>query len=142
MYQFLLPDVSAGGSGIYRPVSYTHLDVYKRQASVRGYLQIAPIKGLSYKMSLSIDYNSKFSPDYTNPTYGKEPLVGSVSKRNYRTTGMTFNNVVNWEHKFKELHNIRLMAGQEYYEYNTSNFGGSRSVCLLYTSRCVEETGY
>ncbi|WP_039969697.1 SusC/RagA family TonB-linked outer membrane protein [Bacteroides fluxus] len=107
---------------------YYDKNEYKRDAaSIRGFLQITPIKGLSYKMSLSVDYNSKFSHDYSNPTYGKEPLVGSVSKSNYRTTGMTFNNVVNWERSFKEVHNIRLMAGQEYYEYNTSNFGGSRS---------------
>ena len=65
-------------------------------------------------MSLNIDYNSRFTHDYTNPTYGKEPVTGSVSKYNYRTTGMTFNNVVNYTHTFKEAHNLRLMAGQEY----------------------------
>lgn len=115
------------GYNFVQSMPYDKNEIKRDAASVRGYLQVAPLKGLTYKMSLSIDYNSKFSHDYTNPTYGKEPLVGSVSKHNYRTTGMTFNNVVNWEHNFKELHNIRLMAGQEYYEYNTSNFGGSRS---------------
>lgn len=100
----------------------------KRDAvSVRGFLQITPIEGLSYKMSMNVDYNSKFSHDYSNPTYGKEPLTGSVSKSNVRTTGMTFNNVVNWERTFNESHQVRVMAGQEYYEYNTSNFDGSRS---------------
>lgn len=101
---------------------------YKRDAaSIRGYLQITPIEGLSYKMSLNIDYNSRFSHFYNNPTYGKEPLTGSVEKENVRTTGLTYNNVINWNHTFKENHDVRLMAGQEYYEYNTSNFGGSRT---------------
>lgn len=106
---------------------YDKNEIKRDAASVRGYLQVTPIEGLTYKMSLNIDYNSRFTHDYTNPTYGKEPVTGSVSKRNTRTTGMTFNNVVNWEHTFGEVHNVRLMAGQEYYEYNTSNFGGSRS---------------
>lgn len=101
---------------------------YKRDAaSIRGYLQITPLEGLSYKMSLNIDYNSRFSHFYNNPTYGKEPLTGSVEKENVRTTGLTYNNVINWNHTFNENHDVRLMAGQEYYEYNTSNFGGSRT---------------
>ena len=101
---------------------------YKRDAaSIRGYLQIIPFEGLSYKMSLNIDYNSRFAHFYDNPTYGKEPLTGGVEKENVRTTGLTYNNVINWNHTFNENHDVRLMAGQEYYEYNTSNFGGSRT---------------
>lgn len=101
---------------------------YKRDAaSIRGYLQITPLEGLSYKMSLNIDYNSRFEHFYDNPTYGKEPLTGGVEKENVRTTGLTYNNVINWNHTFNENHDVRLMAGQEYYEYNTSNFGGSRT---------------
>lgn len=115
------------GYNFVQSMPYDKNEIKRDAASVRGYLQVAPIQGLSYKMSLSVDYNSRFSHDYSNPTYGKEPLVGSVSKRNTRTVGMTFNNVVNYERAFKELHNVRLMAGQEYYEFNTSNFGGSRS---------------
>lgn len=101
---------------------------YKRDAaSVRGFLQITPIEGLSYKMSVNLDYNSRFTHFYDNPTYGKQPLTGSVQKENDRTTGMTFNNVVNWNHTFNDAHDVRVMLGQEYYEYNTSSFGGSRS---------------
>ena len=108
---------------------------YKRDAaSIRGYLQITPIEGLSYKMSLNIDYDSKFTHNYNNPTYGKQPLTGSVEKGNDRTTGMTYNNVINWNYTFKEDHDVRLMAGQEYYEFNTSNFSGSRT--------CVITDGY
>ena len=74
---------------------------YKRDAaSIRGYLQITPLEGLSYKMSLNIDYNSRFAHFYDNPTYGKEPLTGAVEKENVRTTGLTYNNVINWNHTF------------------------------------------
>lgn len=118
---------SYNGYNFVQSMPYDKHEIKRDAASVRGFLQITPIEGLSYKMSMNVDYNSKFSHDYSNPTYGKEPLVGSVSKSNYRTTGMTFNNVINWERTFDEKHQVRVMAGQEYYEYNTSNFSGSRS---------------
>ena len=118
---------SYAGYNLAQSMLYDKNEIKRDAASLRGYLQVTPIEGLSYKMSLNIDYNSRFTHYYTNPTYGKQPTVGSVSKGNNRTTGMTFNNVVNWEHTFKDVHNVRLMAGQEYYEYNTSGFSGSRS---------------
>ena len=41
---------------------------------------------------------------HTNPTYGTGSISGgSVSKYNYRTTGMTFNNVINYQHTFNDV---------------------------------------
>ena len=118
--------------GEYRPNSYAKYnllasmphdksEIKRDAASLRGFIQITPIKGLAYKMSLNIDYNNKTNHNYTNPTYGTGSISGgSVSKYNYRTTGMTFNNVINYQHTFNDVHDIRVMAGQEYYEYNLS----------------------
>ena len=129
--------------GEYRPNSYAKYNLLasmphdKRElkrdaASLRGYVQVAPIEGLTYKMSLNVDYNSKFLHNYDNPTYGPGSISGGeVSKQNYRTTGMTFNNVVNYQRTINDNHNIRVMVGQEYYEYNTSNFGGTRSKVIM-----------
>lgn len=129
--------------GEYRPNSYAKYnllasmphdkrEVKRDAASLRGYVQVAPIEGLTYKMSLNVDYNSKFLHNYDNPTYGPGSISGGeVSKQNYRTTGMTFNNVVNYQRTINDNHNIRVMVGQEYYEYNTSNFGGTRSKVIM-----------
>lgn len=96
-------------------------------ASVRGYLQIAPIKNLTIRSSLNIDYNSRFDHDYSNPTYGPDAESGgSVSKSNVRSTGTTFNNVVSYLKTINTHHKLNVLGGQEYYEYNTSTFGGSR----------------
>ncbi len=101
---------------------------YKRDAvTAQGFLKITPIEGLTYKMSANLDYNSVFSHFYDNPTYGKQPLTGSVSKGNTRSTGFTFNNVLTYDHTFNAAHDLSLMVGQEYYEFNTSNFSGSRT---------------
>ena len=107
-------------------------EIKRDAASLRGYLQVTPFEGLSYKMSLNIDYDNRVNHDYNNPSYGPSADTGgSVSKYNYRTTGMTFNNVINWQHTFNDIHDVRLMAGQEYYEFNTSNFGGDRSKIIM-----------
>ena len=34
-------------------------EIKRDAASLRGFIQITPIKGLAYKMSLNIDYNNK-----------------------------------------------------------------------------------
>lgn len=97
-------------------------------ASLRGYVQITPLEGLTFKSSLNLDYNSRFNHDYVNPSIGPgAPTGGSVSKSNARTVGMTFNNVLTYQRTINKLHNFQIMAGHEYHEYNTSNFRGSRS---------------
>lgn len=118
---------SYNGYNFAQSMFYDKHDRNRDAASIRGHVLVTPIEHLSYKMSLSIDYNSRFDHDYSNPTYGKKPLTGSAGKSNARTIGMTVNNVVNWERAFNSLHNVRLMGGQEYHEYNTSNFGGQRT---------------
>lgn len=56
--------------GEYRPNSYAKYnllasmphdksEIKRDAASLRGFIQITPIEGLSYKMSLNIDYNNK-----------------------------------------------------------------------------------
>lgn len=119
---------SYSGYNFAQSMQYDKNDIRRDAASVRGFVLIKPLEGLSYKLSVNVDYNSRFTHDYANPTYGKDAATSSyVSKGNIRTTGFTFNQVVNYDHTFNDKHNIRLMAGQEYYEYNTSNFSGSRS---------------
>lgn len=113
-------------------IRYDKSERKRDAASARGHILITPLNGLSYKSSISIDYNSRFNHNYGNPTYGKAPVTGYSSKSNSRTIGMTFNNIINWNQTFNKLHDVRIMAGQEYYEYNTSSFGGSRSAPITH----------
>jgi TonB-linked SusC/RagA family outer membrane protein len=96
-------------------------------ASIRGHVLITPVKDLTLRSSVNIDYNSRFNHNYANPTYGASATTGgSVSKSNTRSTGVTFNNVLSYTTTLNQKHKISVLAGQEYYEYNTANFGGSR----------------
>lgn len=117
---------SYAGMNLAQSMLYDKHDRNRDAATAQGFVLVKPFKGFSYKLTANLDYNSLIQHDYTNPTYGKNP-VGTVSKGNTRTTGFTINNVFNYEHTFAEQHDMHLMAGQEYYEYNTSYFTGSRS---------------
>lgn len=127
-----IPDYGTYRANSYSGMNLAHSMFYDKHernrdaATVQGFIKIDPIRDLSYKMTVNLDYNSLFQQDYSNPTYGKNP-VGTSYKGNTRTTGFTINNVINYEHTFCDKHNVHAMAGQEYYEYNTSNFNGQRS---------------
>jgi len=100
---------------------------YKREnASVRGFALLKPFEGFTYKFSINVDYRNQNSLTYRNPAVGNTAASGgSMTRANSRTTGVTLNNVVNYNHTFAKLHNLHLMGGQEYYEYNTGNISGS-----------------
>ena len=109
---------SYAGMNLAQSMLYDKHDRKRDAVTAQGFVLVKPMEGLTYKMTMNLDYNSLFTHDYTNPTYGKRP-IGSSAKGNTRTTGFTINNVVNYQHTFAEKHDITLMAGQEYYEYNT-----------------------
>lgn len=107
-------------------------EIKRDAASMRGYVQLTPLAGLTFRSSLNVDYNSRFDHDYTNPSIGPGAATGgSVSKSNTRTVGMTFNNVLTYQRTINKVHNFQVMAGHEYYEFNTSNFNGSRSGIVM-----------
>lgn len=128
--------------GTYRPSAasprYNHLGssqfdfnrVMRDIASIRLSAEFDLIKNLTYKASINIDYSNKNDHNYTNPVYGAgsyNDYPGSVSKYNYRTVGFTGNNILTYDKVINESHSVKLLLGQEYYEYNTTNFYGSRS---------------
>lgn len=125
--------------GRYRPNSYANTNLVASQPadkhdrtrdalSVRSFIEVDFTKELKYKLTLNYDYNNRTNLNYYNPIYGSGATSGgSVTKENYKTTGFTINNVLTWNHTFNGNHNVNLLAGHEYYEYHTSNFGGTRS---------------
>lgn len=106
--------------------------LYKKDVgSVRGFIGINPIKELSYKFSINVDYTNQNYLTYRNPSVGKYASSGgSETRTNTRTTSITLNNVINFNKTFDEKHNLHLLAGQEYYEYNTGDLSGSKSKIL------------
>lgn len=128
--------------GLYRLNNYRNYNLvstldrdkykYKREnASIRGFALLKPLTGLTYKFSINVDYRNQNYLLYRNPSVGSSaPTGGSMTRTNTRTTGITLNNVINYNITLAKLHNLHFMAGQEYYEYNTGNISGSGSNIL------------
>lgn len=127
--------------GAYRASSYANynlaasiphdLNERKRDAAtLQGHMLISPIENLTYKMTLNVNYDNRTDHTYVDPDWNMKS-TGGASKENMRTTGVTWNNVINYDGTIHEMNNIRLMVGQEYYEYNYSDWGGERSNSMV-----------
>ncbi|MCO6025786.1 TonB-dependent receptor [Prevotella cerevisiae] len=125
--------------GSYRPNSYSNQnlvatmphdksDIIRNDLSVRSFLELKPLKDWSYKLTINYDYDNSTDRNYVNPEIGIGTTTGgSINKENIQASAFTINNVVNYTHSFSSLHNLHALIGQEYYEYHTSNFGGTRT---------------
>lgn len=101
-------------------------------ATVRAYTQIKFLDNLKLKTSVNVDYKSLYNHNVTNPEVGPSAATGgSVSMQNTRTTSMTFNNVLNYDLDLDDKNSLSFMAGQEYYEYKSNNFGGVREQLIM-----------
>lgn len=99
-------------------------------ATLRTSVEVDLYKGLLYKGSVNIDYTNSADHSYSNPKYGnssQQDFPGSVNKGNQRKTGFTANNVLSYNTVIDKMHNLKILIGQEYYEYNTNSLAGSRS---------------
>lgn len=113
-------------------VPYNINEIKRDVASIRTAAEFKIYEGLKFKTSFNLDYTNRNDHYYVNPTYGTgKDYGGSVSKSNALTTGMTVNNILTYDLKVKEKHDIKLLAGQEYYEFNTTNMEGSRQNFVL-----------
>ncbi len=129
-FGYYRPSGASRGNNHLGTAPYDFKRVTNDMASIRTAIDVDIIKGLSYRGSINIDYTNRNNHNYYNPTIGPETnndIRGSVSKYNYRTTGFTGNNVLTYKTTINDVHNLKLLAGQEYYEYNTTNFYGQRN---------------
>lgn len=125
--------------GAYRPTSAlprTNLiatqgldksDITRENASVRSFAEAAILHNLKFKTSYNVDYINYNDHYYTNPLLGENAEIGgTVSKSNARTLSYTWNNIFTYNQDFTGGHHLDLLAGHEYYSYNTRGLSGDR----------------
>ncbi|MGO1595133.1 MAG: SusC/RagA family TonB-linked outer membrane protein [Sphingobacterium sp.] len=106
-------------------------DILRENLSARTYLEAVFTPDLKLRSTYSVDYINSNSHYFTNPEVGDGvDYGGSVSKYNVRTVGQTWNNILTYDKQFDE-HHLNLLAGQEYYDFQTSNMEGSRERFVL-----------
>lgn len=106
-------------------------DIRRENLSARTYLEVLFSKNLKFKSTYSLDYLNGNTHDYTNPLLGDGVNTGGyVYRSNVRTVAQTWNNLLTYEKQFG-LHSLNVLAGQEYYDFNSSNINGSRQQFVL-----------
>ncbi len=129
-YGWYRPSAAMAGLNYVGSSVYDFDKVTNDVASIRASAEVDLLRGLTYKGSINVDYTNGNNHDYRNPIYGEyseQDYPGEVDKSNALTTGFTANNILTYKTTLNNIHNLKLLAGQEYYEYNTSNIAGSRT---------------
>lgn len=129
--------------GMYRTSSYSKYnlvatlpkdlsEIKKDVITVRTHAQFKFLDNLKFKTSLNVDYNNTNNHNVANPQFGPSAEYGgSVDRRNTRTVSMTFNNVLNYNLDIDDKNAISAMAGQEFYQYDSNYFGGTRQQIIM-----------
>ncbi|WP_343668406.1 TonB-dependent receptor [Chitinophaga sp.] len=100
--------------------------------SARTYVEASITKSLHFKTSYNIDYVNQNYLFYNNPLVGGSAEIGGyVSKGSSRKLGYTWNNIFTYDADLLGGHHLNLLAGHEYYYFNTTDLSGDRQKFAL-----------
>ena len=95
--------------------------------NTRTYLDFTLREGLKFTTNLSYDNTNSSSSSYMNRIVGDSKDKGSLNKVNIRTTTYNFNQLLNYQKSFNNIHNIEVLLGHEnyyfQYQYHSSTKG-------------------
>jgi TonB-linked SusC/RagA family outer membrane protein len=111
-------------------VATIHLDEwdFKRLLTdLNAYAQVNFTKDLYFRSNFGINRNFEDQLNYQNRDYGDaESVQGRVYRQQDLTTSWTWNNMINYEHRFGDNH-IEAMASYEAYKYFYETLYGSKT---------------
>ena len=94
------------------------------------YLVVQPIKGLTFRTSLGLDYNSydyhSFLPIYNLSTYAYN-TVTKASQTMSKGQSLIWDNVLTYKFDIKENHHFEVLAGTSAYQADGSNIYGTNT---------------
>ncbi|MBR5385077.1 MAG: TonB-dependent receptor [Bacteroidales bacterium] len=107
---------------------------YRNAASARTYLTLGTVDkdallyGLKFSTNFGVDFND-YQRTVVNDKYhgNAAPQSGRASKTNTRVLSYTFNQILNYERTFASVHDIKLMAGHEFYRYHYDYATGEKT---------------
>jgi TonB-linked SusC/RagA family outer membrane protein len=85
---------------------------------------------LKFTTNIAVDLTDYNASTYENTKVGDGAPDGRVSKTNQKTTAYTFNQLIDFEKRFK-VHHISALIGHENYDFNFITFSGARQVQVL-----------
>ena len=113
------------------PISQELLDLNKTTANTftgTGFVEIRFLKDFKFTSNNNVNLLESRGTAVTNPYYGQyASMNGIVYKAHSRATDYTFQQLLNWNHKFNNLHDVTVLVGHEYYKTITESLSASRS---------------
>lgn len=109
--------------------------------SAKYFAEIKLPYNLKFRTAANIDDNTQNAYGYGSAVHGGDQLApygvtvkttgGSASRTTYKTTSLTWNNLLTWEGTFGD-HSLNAMIGHEYYHYNQQyNYGYGEGIMQL-----------
>ncbi len=99
----------------------------QESVSARTFMQFNIMEGLNFRTTLSADYYSRYQTVFQNPDYGDAgPVGGRGTKAHTRNLSVTFNQILNYNRTFADLHNFEFLAGHEAYMMNQNYASAQR----------------
>lgn len=93
--------------------------------SARTFAEFKILKDLKFTTNYAIDKTSLNNSSYTNKLIGDAAGVGGASKSDYVYTGVTFNQLLEYQKSFGN-HNFSLLGGHESFDYETTYLTGTK----------------
>lgn len=123
-----IPNRPAGASAGRHVLEETKLNqnLYDRNiVSGRAYAEVSFLQDFKITTNISLDLTNFYASTYDNNLVGDGAPAGRASKQTTRTRSYTFNQLLNWGHRFG-VHNFTVLAGHENYDLNLQDFSASR----------------
>jgi TonB-linked SusC/RagA family outer membrane protein len=92
-------------------------DDYKRNnVGNRSYVRFNIMDGLSATMNVGLDIQNYQYKGFENPDIGDGAPTARMDESRYTRTTVNFNQLINYEKTFNEVHNLSVLAGHESYK--------------------------
>lgn len=121
-------DGSWNGGNFENPLEYMDNNNKTSNAAkvlLSGFIQLTPLKDLNIKSQGGVDFTDQRTSVFANPDYIANKGEGVAGEAFYRDYRLLLTNTIDYQFNIGELHNIRLLAGQEANYYQGSNFGAT-----------------
>lgn len=88
-------------------------------------LTLTPVEGLNIEAKVTPSYSGAYTNELSNPFYGSTSNGGSVYVGSQRIFSINQQYMVNYQKRFADIHNIKVMAGWEAYSLKEQEVYGS-----------------
>ncbi len=123
-----LPARPAGAYGGRHTIAENELSSERFDRNVfngRTYLEFKLYEGLKFTTNLGVDYTNRYDLTFQNKIIGDGAPSGRSTKDYQTTSGITFNQLLNYDKKFGR-HNITVLAGHESFRDKQDVLSGQR----------------